>query len=61
MACTGRKWCDFVSFDPRIDSNKGMFIFRLHYNDDDVLLMRNKINVARELYNGYLKAFANNG
>jgi putative phage-type endonuclease len=21
MACTGRKWCDFVSYDPRIEDN----------------------------------------
>jgi hypothetical protein len=29
MACTGRQWCDFVSFDPRIaDKNKQLFICR---------------------------------
>jgi putative phage-type endonuclease len=29
MACTGRKWCDFVSFDPRCPENLQIFIKRL--------------------------------
>ncbi len=28
ILCTGRKWCDFMSFDPRIPSAKSMFIKR---------------------------------
>ena len=28
MACTGRDWCDFVSFDPRIKGSKRVFIGR---------------------------------
>ena len=33
MACTGRKWCDFVSFDPRMPSEMQLFIQRLHRDD----------------------------
>lgn len=30
IACTGRRWCDFVSFDPRIQ-NPAMRIFKRRY------------------------------
>ena len=32
MACTGRQWCDFVSFDPRMPSDMQIYITRLHRN-----------------------------
>lgn len=28
MACTGRQWCDFVSFDPRLPDDLKMFLIR---------------------------------
>lgn len=33
MACTGRKWCDFVSFDPRMPENMRIFIKRVERDD----------------------------
>lgn len=30
MACTGRKWCDFVSFDPRMPESMALHIRRVH-------------------------------
>lgn len=33
MACTGRKWCDFVSYDPRLPEELQMFVARLHRDD----------------------------
>jgi putative phage-type endonuclease len=33
MACTGRKWCDFVSYDPRMPENMRMFVKRLARDD----------------------------
>lgn len=30
MACTGRHWCDFVSFDPRMPPEMQVFIKRVH-------------------------------
>lgn len=30
MACTGREWCDFVSYDNRFPTNKQLFIKRLY-------------------------------
>lgn len=33
MACTGRQWCDFVSFDPRMPEELQLFVKR-HHRDD---------------------------
>ncbi len=33
MACTGRAWCDFVSFDPRMPGDLQLFIKREPRND----------------------------
>ena len=33
MACTGRKWCDFVSFDPRLPEHLRMFVKRVERDD----------------------------
>ena len=34
MACTGRKWWDFVTFDPRMPSNMQMMIIRVNRDDE---------------------------
>lgn len=33
MACTGRAWCDFVSFDPRLPASMSLFIKRVPRDD----------------------------
>lgn len=33
MACTGRDFCDFVCFDPRMPSGLQMFVQRVHRDD----------------------------
>lgn len=33
MACTGRKWCDFVSYDPRLPEDMRIFIQRVERDD----------------------------
>ena len=33
MACTGRKWCDFVSFDPRLGAEYQLFVVRVPRDD----------------------------
>jgi putative phage-type endonuclease len=33
MACAGRKWCDFVSFDPRMPEAMRLFIQRIERDD----------------------------
>lgn len=33
MACTGKKWCDFVSYDPRLPEKMQLFVKRLDRDD----------------------------
>lgn len=33
MACTGRQWCDFVSYDPRMPEAMRLFVKRVERND----------------------------
>jgi putative phage-type endonuclease len=34
MACTGRKWCDFVSYDPRMPESMRFFCVRVERDND---------------------------
>lgn len=34
MACTGRQWCDFVSYDPRLNAELALFSQRVDRDDD---------------------------
>jgi putative phage-type endonuclease len=36
MACTGRAWCDFVSFDPRVEERLRLHV-RRHTRDDGMI------------------------
>jgi putative phage-type endonuclease len=33
MACTGRQWCDFISFDPRLPPSMRLFVKRLERDE----------------------------
>ena len=33
MVCTGRKWCDFVFYDPRLPESMRLFVKRVHRDD----------------------------
>jgi putative phage-type endonuclease len=33
MACAGRKWCDWVSYDPRLPENMRLFVRRVSRDD----------------------------
>jgi putative phage-type endonuclease len=36
MACTGRAWCDYVSYDPRLPSELHLFIERVSRDDEAI-------------------------
>jgi hypothetical protein len=38
MACTGRKWSDYVSYDPRVPEPMRLFVKRIHR--DDILITK---------------------
>lgn len=43
MACTGRQFCDFVSFDPRMPENMRLFIKRLPRDDKRIAELEKEI------------------
>lgn len=45
MACTGRAWCDFVSFDPRMPADLQLFICRYSRDDAFIAEMESQIIV----------------
>ncbi len=37
LACTGRKWCEFVAYDPRIkDETRRLFVRRFRPSADEI-------------------------
>ena len=43
MVCTGRKWCDFVSYDPRLPENLQLFIERIELDEDYAKKLQNEV------------------
>lgn len=43
MACTGRAWCDFVSFDPRLPVELQMWVKRVERNDNFIHDMEEEV------------------
>lgn len=43
MACTGRAWCDFVSFDPRMPGDMQLFVRRVARDDAFITQMEGEI------------------
>jgi putative phage-type endonuclease len=43
MACTGRQWCDYISFDPRMPENMRLFIARQHRGEALIASLENDV------------------
>ena len=43
LACTGRLWCDFVSFDPRMPSDMQLFIVSVDRDDEAIALYEQEV------------------
>lgn len=43
MACTGRAWCDFASFDPRMPEAMRLFVKRLDRNDTRIAELEEEV------------------
>ena len=43
MACTGRKWCDFVSYDPRMPEHMQIFVKRVERDDDIIVELEREV------------------
>lgn len=48
MSCTERKWCDFVSFDPRLPKKLQFFHRRFHRNDEQIAIMELEVKLFLE-------------
>lgn len=45
MACTGRAWCDFVSFDPRMPEDLRLFVRRVERDDVVIADLEKEVEV----------------
>lgn len=59
---TGRKWCDFISHDPRLPGNASLFVKRVMRDDDKIAELEKKVreflqkvDEETELINNYGK------
>jgi putative phage-type endonuclease len=43
MAVTGRKWCDFVSYDPRLPEDLQLFVVRLERDEQYIKSMEGEV------------------
>lgn len=43
MACTGRQWCDFVSYDPRLPEEMRLFIQRVERDEQKITEISNAV------------------
>ncbi len=43
MACTGRQWCDFVSYDPRLPESMRLFIKRMPRDDKRIAELEEEV------------------
>lgn len=43
MACTGRSWCDFGSYDPRVPDEMKLFLVRIARDDAEIAVMERQV------------------
>jgi putative phage-type endonuclease len=43
MACCGRQWCDFVSFDPRMPAEMQLFVQRVDRDRDTIMALEGAV------------------
>jgi putative phage-type endonuclease len=43
MACTGRQWCDFVSFDPRLPTELQLFVKRVPRDNAYIQMLEEEV------------------
>jgi predicted phage-related endonuclease len=55
MACTGRKWTDFVSFDPRLPTELQLFVKRVDRDDDFIANLEKEVVLFLTELDGKIK------
>lgn len=46
IVCANADWCDFISYDPRVEPEYQMFVFRLHKNEEEVQNIHHRLEIA---------------
>ncbi len=59
MACTGRKWCDFVSYDPRLPEQLQTVIIRVTIDDVDIESLENEVAACNAKLNEIIENLTN--
>ena len=55
LLATGRKWCDFVSFDPRINSDASYFCIRVERDEEYLAMLQDGIDLFIDELNEMIK------
>ena len=58
MACTGRKWCDFGSYDPRMPERMRLFVKRIYRDDERIDQLEREVVTFLAETDEQLKALA---
>jgi putative phage-type endonuclease len=56
MACTGRQWCDFVSYDPRLPAHLSLFVRRRMRDDLMIAELEREVEAFLEEVTATVKA-----
>jgi len=59
MACTGRKWCDFVSYDPRLPEQLQTVVIRVMRDDVDIVALENEVAACNAKLNQVIENLTN--
>ena len=61
MACANRKWCDFVSFDPRMPDHLMLYIQRVQRDDDMLKILESEVSEFLAEFDEDVKALSKIG
>lgn len=59
LACTGRQWCDFVSYDPRLPANLSLFVYRVMRDDKRIAELETEVKQFLAEIEQKIEALAN--
>lgn len=45
MACTGREWCDFISYDPRMPEHLRLFVQRFNRDEERIKDIEDQVRI----------------
>jgi hypothetical protein len=53
LLCTGRQWCDFISFDPRMERAQRLFVIRTYRDASLLSFLHDRIAMAVDTVNEF--------